>query len=54
MNIIMTGKGEFIEIQGTAERKTFNKDQMDKLLTLAQKGITELIEIQREMLKGIL
>jgi len=54
MNIIMTGKGEFIEIQGTAERKTFNKDQMDKLLSLAQKGIAELIEIQRNILKGIL
>jgi len=54
MNIIMTGKGEFIEIQGTAERKTFNKDQMDKLLALAQKGIAELVEIQRGMLKGIL
>jgi ribonuclease PH len=54
MNIIMTGKGELIEIQGTAERKTFNKDQMDKLLSLAQKGIVELIEIQRNILKGIL
>jgi len=54
MNIVMVGSGEFIEIQGTAERKTFNKDQMDKLLALAQKGITELIEIQRNLLKGIL
>jgi len=54
MNIVMTGKGEFIEIQGTAERKTFNKDQMDKLLGLAQKGITELIDIQRNLLKDIL
>jgi len=54
MNIVMTGKGEFIEIQGTAERKTFNKEQMDKLLTLAKKGITELIDIQRNLLKDIL
>jgi len=54
MNIVMTGKGEFIEIQGTAERKTFNKDQMDRLLGLAQKGITELIDIQRNLLKDIL
>ena len=37
MNIVMTGKGEFIEIQGTAERKTFNKEQMDKLLELGKK-----------------
>ena len=54
MNIVMTGKVEFIEIQGTAERKTFNKDQMDKLLTLAKKGIEELIDIQRNLLKDIL
>lgn len=54
MNIVMTAKGEFIEIQGTAERKTFNKDQMDKLLTLAKKGIEELIDIQRNLLKDIL
>ncbi|MDD4980776.1 MAG: ribonuclease PH [Candidatus Omnitrophica bacterium] len=53
MNIVMTGKGEFIEIQGTAERKTFNKEQMDKLLGLAQKGIAELIDIQRNLLKDV-
>jgi ribonuclease PH len=54
MNIVMTSSGEFIEIQGTAERKTFNKEQMDKLLGLAQKGISELIDIQKGLLKGIL
>jgi len=51
---VMTGKGEFIEIQGTAERKTFNKEQMDKLLGLAGKGISELIEMQRNLLKDII
>lgn len=54
MNVVMTGSGEFIEIQGTAERKTFNKEQSDKLLTLAQKGIGELIDTQRNLLKDIL
>ncbi len=54
MNIVMTGTGEFIEIQGTAERKTFNKEQMDKLLALATKGIGELTDIQRNLLKDIL
>ncbi len=54
MNIVMTGKGEFIEIQGTAERKTFNKEQTDQLLILAEKGIAELIDIQRKLLKDIL
>jgi len=53
MNIIMTGKGEFIEIQGTAERKPFNRAQMDKLLDLGKKGITDLIEIQQGLVKDI-
>ena len=54
MNIVMTGKGEFIEIQGTAERKTFTKEQMDKLLVLAKSGIEDLIDSQRNLLKDIL
>ncbi|MGD9014972.1 MAG: ribonuclease PH [Candidatus Omnitrophota bacterium] len=54
MNVVMTSKREFIEIQGTAERNPFNKQQMDKLLELAEIGITDLIEIQRNLLKGIL
>ena len=54
MNIIMTGSGEFIEIQGTAERKTFKKEDMDGMLALAKKGIGDLAEIQRALLKGVL
>jgi ribonuclease PH len=54
MNIVMTGSGEFIEIQGTGERKTFTKDQMDKMLALAKKGIEDLIDIQKNILKDIL
>ncbi len=54
MNIVMTGSGEFIEIQGTAERKTFNEKQMNQLLALAKNGITELIDMQRNLLKDIL
>lgn len=54
MNIVMTGKGEFIEIQGTSEKKTFNKQQMDKLLDLAKKGIGELVDMQRNLLKDVI
>ncbi len=54
MNIVMTGKGEFIEIQGTSERKTFNKSKMDELLDLAKKGIEELVDAQKKLLKDIL
>ena len=48
MNIVMTGKGKFIEVQGTAEREPFSKSDMDKLLALAEKGIKQLIDIQKE------
>ncbi len=54
MNIVMTGSGEFIEIQGTSERKPFNKKEMEGLLDLASKGIKDLVAIQQGILKGIL
>jgi ribonuclease PH len=54
MNVVMTGGGEFIEIQGTAERKPFNKEQMSELLSLAEKGIADLVEAQRKLLKNLL
>jgi ribonuclease PH len=54
MNIVMTSAGEFIEVQGTAERKTFSRAQMDKLLKLAEDGISGLIDIQRSLLKDVL
>jgi len=54
MNIVMTGNGEFIEIQGTAERKPFSKEKMDKLLGLAQKGIEDLFSIQRKLVGDLI
>jgi ribonuclease PH len=53
MNIIMTGSGEFIEIQGTAERRPFSKDQMDAMLVLAKTGIEELFSAQRKLVGDI-
>lgn len=53
MNIVMTGSGKFIEVQGTAEREPFSQDEMIRLLALARKGVGELIGIQRKVLKGI-
>ncbi len=47
MNVIMTGKGKLVEVQGTAERNPFSKKEMDRLLALAQKGIAELIRTQK-------
>ncbi len=53
MNIIMTGDGRFVEIQGTAEREPFKREDMNKLITLAGKGIDELIAAEKKVLKGI-
>ncbi|WP_209122021.1 ribonuclease PH [Alkalihalobacillus sp. BA299] len=47
MNVVMTGKGEFVELQGTGEEATFTRDQLDKLLYLGELGIEELIEKQK-------
>ena len=53
MNVVMVGKGNFVEVQGTAEGKTFSKNEIDQLLILAQKGINELFAIQKEALNGL-
>jgi len=46
-NIVMTGEGQLVEVQGTAEGALFGRDQLDAMLDLAAKGIAELTEIQR-------
>ncbi|MFH1854481.1 MAG: ribonuclease PH [Candidatus Omnitrophota bacterium] len=51
MNIVMTGKGQLIEVQGTAEKKPFSKKDLDKLIALAEKGIKKLIAMQRRVLR---
>jgi len=50
MNVVMTGAGHFVEVQGTAEGVAFTRTEMDRLLALADKGIRELIEAQRRAL----
>jgi ribonuclease PH len=50
-NVIMTGDGRFVEVQGTAEDQPFPRDEMDQLLSLADKGIRELLEAQREAIQ---
>ncbi|MFC2069332.1 ribonuclease PH [Chloroflexota bacterium] len=51
-NVAMTSKGEFVEIQGTAEAKPFSKQVVDSLLALAEKGINDLFQIQQVALKS--
>jgi ribonuclease PH len=50
MNVVMTESGRFLEVQGTAEGMSFSRDELDELLGLAEKGITELIELQKLLL----
>jgi len=53
MNIVMTGDGRFVEIQGTAERSPFSKMEMNKFLALAKEGIGKLIRIEKDLLGDI-
>lgn len=53
MNVVMTGGGQFIEIQGTGEEATFSDAELTRLLKLAKSGIRQLTEIQRESLGRI-
>lgn len=50
MNIVMTDKGEFTEVQGTGEESTFTRRQLDRMLELAKRGIEGLLAIQRKVL----
>lgn len=51
MNIVMTGAGRFVEVQGTAEGQTFDRSQFDALLGLAQEGIAHLVALQKRALE---
>jgi ribonuclease PH len=52
MNLVMTEPGEFIEIQGTGESRSFTRDELDQLMALGTAGIRRLIEIQKEALRA--
>ncbi|HEX6312906.1 MAG TPA: ribonuclease PH [Acidimicrobiia bacterium] len=50
MNVVMTGSGRFIEVQGTAEGLPFSRSELDDLLQLAESGISQIFDLQRELL----
>ncbi len=50
MNVVMTSDGHFVEVQGTAENAPYTKDQLDDMLSLAEHGIAEILEIQSSAL----
>ncbi|MCX6880915.1 MAG: ribonuclease PH, partial [Verrucomicrobia bacterium] len=51
MNLVMTGAGEFIELQGTGEEATFDETQLAAMLTLGKSGIKSLLALQRSALE---
>jgi ribonuclease PH len=50
MNVVMTGGGDFVEVQGTAEQVAFGRDRLDAMLALAERGIRQLVALQRRAL----
>jgi ribonuclease PH len=50
MNVVMTSSGRFIEVQGTAEGMPFTKGELDEMLSLAEHGIAQLLDLQTEVL----
>ena len=50
MNVVMTSSGRFIEVQGTAEGMPFTKGELDEMLSLAEHGIAQLLDLQTESL----
>lgn len=51
-NLVMTAEGEFVEVQGTAEKAPFSRQRMDSLLALGSKGIKELMALQRQVIQS--
>jgi ribonuclease PH len=52
MNVVLTGTGRFVEVQGTAEGEPFERTHLDALLALAEKGCAELTDLQTKALAG--
>lgn len=52
-NVVMTGAGEYVEVQGTGEEATFSREQLDQLLQLASGGIQDLIDFQKKTLESL-
>lgn len=52
MNVVMTGSGDFVEVQGTGEGRSFSRKEMDSLMDMATSGIEELISYQKDVLGG--
>ncbi len=54
MNVVMTGSGEFVEVQATGENSSFSREEIDSFLELAKEGIDQIIEIQKKTLADVI
>lgn len=54
MNVVMSGRGRFVEVQGTGEEATFSREELDGLLAAARQGIEQVVAVQRDVLAPIL
>ena len=52
-NLVMTNEGEFVEVQGTAESKPFSRESLNSILTVAEKGIEQLFQAQKEVISRL-
>ncbi len=50
MNVVMTGSGEFVEVQGTGEKRPFSRNELNDMLAVAEKAVSELIDYQKDIL----
>ena len=50
MNVVMTGSGEFVEVQGTGEKRPFSRNELNDMLAVAEKAVGELIDYQKDIL----
>jgi ribonuclease PH len=50
LNVVLTGSGKLVEVQGTGEHGTFSREQLNQLLDLGAKGVTELVKLQKKAL----
>lgn len=53
MNVVMTGQGKFVEVQGTGEERPFSSEELNGLLSVAKKGVSEIIQLQKQALGPI-
>lgn len=53
MNLVMTGRGQMVEVQGTGERSTFSMEQLQQMIKLGQAGIEQILDVMRAYIRSV-